>query len=476
MQKLNANMVIIGGGGAGLAAALTAIDKGLKDIIIVEKRFTVGGNSSMAGGMIFAAESKHQKEAGAVVDRDEVFKETMAFHHYDRVNPHILRAFINKSASTIDWLESLGLPFEWRGRVHVLKGTTTPFGGFSRATKVMAEKITSAGGKILTNTAAKRILRSSDGKIIGVTAVTKEEQEIQINTNTVVITTGGFTGNENLLRKYFPHQWDNVYWTDAIPLDGDGITLAGTAGAALEDYSTLIKENGYCFGKSGKLPNRIHMEEGAVWVNKYGRRYIDETVFGNEGANALVAQPGKIAFALFDDRLIQKVNDRPNPMVSLHETPGKSPSLRDILQSEAKEGVWCKIADDWTEIARWIGADPAVLKATVNEYNAFCERGRDELFARDPRTLYPLAVPPFYAVKFRPLMIDTVGPVRINEYMQVLDREDNPIPGLYAAGVITSGWQGHDYHLFGSALGYSLTSGRIAGENAAKFCLKAARG
>ncbi|RPJ54895.1 MAG: FAD-dependent oxidoreductase [Dehalococcoidia bacterium] len=469
MKKLNADVVIIGGGGAGLVAALTAIQKGIKNVIVLEKRFKVGGNSSMAGGMIFAAESKIQKSMGIDINKDKVFRDTMAFHHYEHVNPRIVRAFIDKSASTIEWLESLGESFDYKMNVHIIKGITTPFGGFSRVTKMLGEKIKAAGGQVLTKTQAESIKRSPDGSVNGVVAINKDGEKLQIKTKSVILTSGGFTGNNTLLKKYFPKYWGDVYWTDAIPLDGDGIKLAESAGAGVDDFCTLIRENGYCFDRSGKMPNRIHMEKGAVWVNKNGIRYADETVHENPATNALLAQPGKIAFALFDDKLIKIAGERPNPMANIHTSDKKEPVLKETLMQESKSGKWCIAADNWADVAKWIGAQPAVLEQTIKEYNSFCNNGSDSLFAKDKEALLALKRPPFYAVKFRPLMIDTAGPVKINQYMEVLDNADKPLPGFYAAGVITSGWQGNDYRIFGSALGYSLNSGRIAGENAAKY-------
>ena len=469
MKKLNADVVIIGGGGAGLVAALTAIQTGISNVIVLEKRFKIGGNSSMAGGMIFAAESKIQKSMGIEVNRDQVFRDTMAFHHYEHVNPRIVRAFIDKSASTIEWLESLGESFDYKMNVHIIKGITTPFGGFNRVTKMLAEKIKISGGQILTNTVAESIKRDPEGNISEVVAASKDGEKLQIKTKIVILTTGGFTGNNSLLKKYFPKYWDDAYCTDAIPLDGDGIGLAKNAGAGIDDFCTLIRENGYCFDKSGKMPNRIHMEKGSVWVNKNGIRYADETIHENPATNALLAQPGKTAFALFDDRLVKIVNDRPNPMANLHTSDKKEPGLKETLLKEALSGKWCIASDNWQDIAKWIGADPAVLQHTIKEYNSFCDAGRDGLFAKDKEALIALRKPPFYAVKFRPLMIDTAGPVQINEFMEVIDKKGKPVPGFYAAGVITSGWQGNDYRIFGSALGYSLNSGRIAGENAAKY-------
>jgi len=464
MITMESNIVVIGGGGAGFAAALTAMAWGIKNITVVEKRFVTGGNSAMAGGMVFAVESHFQKEAGIKTTCDDVFKETLAFHHYDRVNAKILRALIEKSASTIQWLEDTGVEYELRNG-HSMKNTTTPFGGFARATKLFTEKVKAGGGQVLVNTEVTKILRTSTGEITGVVAVTKDGEQIQINTKSVVLTTGGFTGNRELLHQYFPQYYDDNYWTDAVPLMGDGIQLASEAGAYVENYCTLIRENGYCFDKSGKIPNRIHMSSGAVWVNKLGQRYCNETIGHDDAStNALVTQPGKIGFALFDDHIIQMIVDRPNPF-----SVEKDQNARDIILEEAKEGKWARVSNSLDDIATWIGADPAVLKATVEEYNGFCDKGRDGLFVKDKEHLIALRKPPYYAVKFRPLMVDTIGPVKINDLMQVLDTQGRPIPGFYAAGVITSGWQGNDYHLFGSALGFSLTSGRIAGENAAAY-------
>ena len=103
MPKLEANIVIIGGGGAGIVAALTAAEKGASDIMVLEKRLAPGGNSALAGGYLFAAESPPQKRANAKISRDAIFKETMAFHHYDRVNGRVIRAFIDKTGDTLTW-------------------------------------------------------------------------------------------------------------------------------------------------------------------------------------------------------------------------------------------------------------------------------------------------------------------------------------------------------------------------------------
>jgi fumarate reductase flavoprotein subunit len=122
-------------------------------------------------------------------------------------------------------------------------------------------------------------------------------------------------------------------------------------------------------------------------------------------------------------------------------------------------------------IAGWMGVEAEVLKATVDEYNAFCEGGRDALFAKDRQHLAPLRTPPFYAIKCHQSFHGTVGGIKINHRMEVLSKKDEPIPGLYAVGSDTGGWQGDTYclELSGSTLAFAVSSGRIAGENALQY-------
>lgn len=467
MRKLDANMVVIGGGGTGVAAALTAIEQGITSIVLLEKRAALGGNATMAAGFLFAAGSRHQREAGAEISRDTAFKESMAYHHY-KANPRILRTFINTSAETLQWLEDQGVVYEWDGvmNAHRPRDLDSPVGGFDPILKLLAEKFQARGGQILKNTAAKKILREPDGNVTEVIATAKDGEEIQIRTRSIILGPGGFTGNQELLKKYFPLNYDeNVYWTDAKPLMGDGIALATSAGASLAEYCALIRENGYSFRTKKRMPNRASMEPCCIWVNAKGERIIGETVAHiNASTNALLVQPGKVGFALYDDALIQRIVDRPEWGFE----PNRR-NLKEVLVEEAKQGEWSKIAERWEEIADWLGADQEVLKATVEEYNVSCGKGHDELFAKDRQYLLPLRKPPFYALKFRPLMIETVGPVKTNVHMEVLDKQGTPIPGLYAGGALTSGWQGDEEHRFGTPLSYALTSGRIAGARAASY-------
>jgi fumarate reductase flavoprotein subunit len=465
VKTIKADMVIIGGGGAGTAAALTAIQNGVKEVVLLEKQPDLGGTSALAGGQLWGAETHIQQAAGAKTNKDEAFKEHMEFNHFDRVDPKVLRAFIEKTADTMKWLEDNGIGYKANGYTHSPLDSTGATRNFGRTIKKLADRFTAGGGQIFLNTKAENILRGPDGRISGVIATDTKGETILINTKTVILATGGFTGNEELLYKYFPAYWDsNAYHSEATKTNtGDGIKLAADAGAGLNDYATLVREPGYTFYEGENNFNRLCNRANA-WVNKHGQRFQDETWSGNGSVNALLKQPGKVGFALFDEESVQAIND------SL-KSRGQYTHLKEFYREEDKKGEWVKISDNWDDIARWIGADPKVLKAEVDLYNSFCDQGRDAVFAKNPKSLKSLRTPPYYAVKFGPLMIDTYGPVRINERMEILDKQDKPIPGFYAGGAICGQIQGHDYHLHGGALGFAVNSGRIAAENATKYLL-----
>ena len=495
MKELEANLVIIGGGGAGIAAALTAVERGITSVVVLEKRLATGGCSAMAGGFLFAAESPPQKRAGSGFLRGDAFKETMAFHHYDRVNARILRAFINKSGDTIRWLEENGIEYVWTEgvhKVHQLRDLSKPVGEFGAKLKILTEKCKKGGVQILLRTSVKKILRSPEWKITSVIATDKEGEEVRVNTKSVILTTGGFTGNPEQLRKYCPFYYDeDVYdtgWGAMLSNTGEGIQLAEEAGAGIYDYATLIREpigvprnsqparrstdSGTDASTTLSGLGRLAADPRSVWVNKRGKRFLDETHgYQDECTNAVLWQPGKIAYALYDDKMVERIMEPdPDPSPGLNITPEQHiDNLREAFQGAAKNGFLAKVSATWAGIAEWIGADPGVLELTIDEYNSFCDRGYDELFVKDKRYLITLRQPPYYAAKFAPMMIDIAGPAKINEHMEVLDNQDKPIPGLFAAGVIAGGWQGYDYHNFGSALSWALNSGRIAGESAIEY-------
>lgn len=451
-----ADLAVIGGGGAGLAAALTAAELGVRNIVVFEKRNVPGGNTAMATGL-FACESPVQARNKIIADKDVLFKKAMEWCHWNQVDPKIVRAFLNKSGETISWLEKKGLEFtviaffpNQNPRVeHVAKGKG------ARVVKVLEQECRASGIQILTDCAVTDIVISG-GSVASITAV-RQQETLEVAVRGAIIATGGFGGNKAMMAKMC-RQYHEDMPVRGLPLMGGGITLAEKAGAAIEPYVPLLKEGPRVDKHTWPLGG-LEREPCTVWVNELGERFADEATGSHpfEGANQILRQPHASCFSLLDSRLKDEMSD-------------KIPRLDQALPAEIEKGR-VKKADTWEEIARWTGTDPKTLIGTVNQYNTFCDTGYDAAFAKDRRHLFPVRVPPFYAIRCEVDILDTLGGIRINEHMEVLSSERKPIPGLLAAGVTTSGWQSELYcsDLSGSAFGYAINSGRIAGTRAAQI-------
>jgi len=244
--------------------------------------------------------------------------------------------------------------------------------------------------------------------------------------------------------------------------------MATAAGAATEGEGTLQLEGPF-FPGFGALW-RIIEEPGTLWVNKRGERFTDEAIASNdfESVNAVIQQPGKVSYTLFDEEI--KQGFLMNGLVRVLGRPVTSEGLEDELRTYSEKGG-VKIANKWDEIAGWMGANPSVLKANIEEYNVCCDNGYDSVFAKDRRYLQPLRRSPFYAIKGYPSYLTAIGGIKINHKMEVLDKSENIMPGLYAAGNDTGGWELDTYNalLTGATVSFALSSGRICGENAISY-------
>jgi fumarate reductase flavoprotein subunit len=487
-ENIKAQIVIIGGGGAGLSAALAAAEKGAQDIVVLEKRGVTGGNSAMAGGP-FAAESPVQKRQAIIAPKDELFRIAMKWAHL-KINPRIVRAYIDKSGDTIRWLEEKGLQFSCIKHSPIDNPLTwhVPKGGGAELMKVLARECEKRGIEIFTNTPAKKLLTDATNKIIGIIAE-KDGKTFTLTTETAIIATGGYAGNKELLRKYYPYYHDGLRLS-GLPNTGDGLTMATGIGAATDGLGIALVAGPIVGQRTplilGNAPNvtRVGLthlagEPSMVWVNKLGRRFIDETVILNyyESINALVRQPDGLSYTLFDTEIIQNITENGLANVPDGEHAASlrgrlPPGLQKELALQANGGI-LKQADSWDEIAKWIGANPSVLRTTIDEYNSVCDHGYDPIFAKGRKYLVALRTAPYYAIRCTSSLLNTMGGIKINEHMEVLDELDNPIPGLFAAGIDTGGWISDTYCaiLPGTAFGFALNSGRIAGENALKFLL-----
>ncbi len=355
--------------------------------------------------------------------------------------------------------------------------------------KVLAQNCRDLGVELLIRTPAKKILTGEKGEVTGVLAGTRG-RTFTIKTKGVIIATGGFVSNKKLLKKYCPDYHDNMERI-GVPNTGDGFIMATQVGAATEGLGPMLVGMPKTLhppydaaGRRGTPPElakvgiiAIASEPRTLRVNQQGKRFLDESL--GMGENAMVRQLDNICYTLFDNDVSRAITKQGPARVGFNipkevEKPrDKLPGLERALRQLQAEKDFIRIFDFWEEVAGWIGCDPKVLRATIDDYNTACDRGRDPLFAKDRKYLLPLRTPPYYVIKWHASVINTIGGIKINEYTEVLDKENNPIPGLYAAGVDSGGWESDTYcwRLPGHAFGFSVYSGRIAGENATKFAL-----
>jgi fumarate reductase flavoprotein subunit len=478
IEKLETDIVIIGGGGSGLAAAVAAAEKGAK-VIVVEKRKAPGGNSALACGL-FATESRIQKDMRVFVATDDAFKIMMNYSRLE-IDPRIIRAFLDKSGDTIRWLEEKGIEFDNTTLLYddrLLHVWHCPKGGHGGAdiVKTLAKNGKDLGVRFLFQAPVKKIVMGKKGNVTGILAGT-EEKEFRITARSVIIATGGHGSNKELLKKYHPSYSEELHYT-GTPLMGDGLLMAEEIGASIEGWGTLLYHGPFTTGaihNPGVRQMRALLKQPfTVWVNKRGERFVNEDYIYAliETANALDRQPGKVSYSLLDEKMKQSLMDEGLQRGSGYfMRPGTKPDDLDKgFRFQAEKGE-VGISDSWDGIARWIGAVPKVLKSTIDEYNRFSDHGYDKDFLKDRRYLLPLRTPPYYAIKCVQTFLDTIGGIKINHRMEVLNHDDHLIPGLYAVGVTTGGWQPKTYciELSGNAFGFAINSGRIGGENAAQY-------
>ena len=479
MSSMEADVIVIAGGPAGLAAAIGAAEGGAS-VILFEKGSTTGGTANMGMGP-FAVESRLQKAKQIDLTKDQAFKIFMDYTHW-RVDAKLVRAFINKSADTIDWLEKMGVVFvdaasyfpganfTW----HIVQPESGKPGPTAAATmtKIMTEQARKLGVKILLQTPVKKIVKQGD-RITGVIAEDRSGNDIQADGKVVIVATGGFGDNPKMIKKYTEYEYGKDMYNFRVPgVEGDGIRMTWEVGGAKTamDMEMIygIPDGGLDFG----LMAIFHQPN--FMVNLLGERFVNEDLMGNATftGNAIAAQKDRCGFAIFDTGIKEHYEKD-----GFDHPLGIAPDLRveDVeatIQDSINQG--CPnlfIADSLEELAEKTGIDLEGLKENLAEYNLNCEKGRDPLFSRNWEHLHALKGPRYYACKNMPSAYGSLGGIKINYKTEVLDKEWKKIPGLYAAGTDACTIFGDSYVfvLPGNTMGFALNTGRIAGENAVKY-------
>ncbi|MBA7564974.1 Thiamine thiazole synthase [subsurface metagenome] len=467
------DVVVIGSGVSGLSAALTAAEGGAK-VILFEKQRSLGGTSNFFSG-IFAVESAMQRERYIDYSRDEAFKNIMEYSHW-RANARLVRAFVNESGETIAWMQKQGVEFIDAGiNMPHAPRTYHPVKDKGEAVvKALATSAKEKGVDIRPATPVKKILREGD-RITGV-IVEENGEDVQVTAKAVVVASGGYANNKEWIKKYSGFDLDvNVIPFGNVGKMGDGIRMAWEVGADEEGMGVLELLRAGPAGPGFELKNPVEMAavQTDLWVNRHGERFCDEGIafYDTSTGNANARYKEGYTFSIFDDsikqRLLEKGIER---QLGWENLPGTRPVEIDKMINDALEKGTTEIfvADSIEKLAGKIGIEPAVLSATVNEYNGFCEKGHDDLFAKDQKYLWPLKGPKYYAVKVRTIFLGTLGGIKINHKTEVVDKKDEVIPGLYAVGFDAGGAYGDSYSIkdsSGMSAGFAINSGRIAGKN-----------
>jgi fumarate reductase flavoprotein subunit len=328
------------------------------------------------------------------------------------------------------------------------------------------------------------------GKVVGVKATSKDK-ELTINAKSVLVATGGLFGAEKMVQESinWPVTYEDknfVSW--GLRYNGDGVRMLTEVGAAREGR-ILLEAHAPVFAGELKLstyvPPLTHLP---IFVNKKGERFADEAVADrfSEGANAFMRQPEGLAYSLYDEAAKEEMLKwrytefelAVGEMLSggvpkdLDDINANRERLDKDFEIEEKKG-FAKKANTVRELAEYIGCEPKVLEATVAEYNGYCDKGHDDDFVKDPYTLRPLRRAPFYALKCRACVNTIQADIKCDLNQNVLNKQGEPIAGLYAAGVDTflADWSTYNNYLTGHSFSFSVNGGRMAGENAAKFVL-----
>jgi fumarate reductase flavoprotein subunit len=457
------DVVVVGSGAAGLAAALTAAELGAS-VLVAEAADVVGGSSRLSSGMLMGAGTTLQKAAGIDDTPEALYREYMQFNQW-AVDAGLAHKLAVESGPTIEWLADLGVQFhdtlsyggeESRPRNHL------PVEMGAGVVEVLRQAAVAAGVEIALRRRIDRLL-VEDGAVVGV-AVGDDE----VRAGAVVLATGGFGANREKLSRFYPSALGDWTWyMGADGAQGDAIDLGEQVGAQIAGHGR---------GLTFLTPNFVRQYEATlpgwlVLVNAEGRRFCDETVaYGL--LDRLVRLQGGRAFVLFDEaaRVAAPAGQPAAYRQSNPSMPGRrSPNWNDEMVAEMSGEGRLATAGTIAELAERLGLRPDVVAGTVRRYNRLVAEGEDRDFLKDSRFLRSVTTPPFYGAELRPatIALTSVG-LRIDTDGRVLNEVGDVVANLFAAGECTGGVLGDVYLGSGNSYSNCLVFGRTAGRMAAR--------
>lgn len=470
-QELSADVVVIGAGGAGMAAAVTANQAG-KTVIVIEKSSKMGGNTILSGGALNAVDDGSET---AIANKDSVENHyNQTFEGGDKAgDPVLVHTLTDNAWSGVEWLKSLGM--EFKDGVFTVTGGMWPRAhkpvepegtGFFKTYQAYVDK--NDGITMVYDTAAKELI-VENGVVTGVVCTGKTGNTVTAKAvNGVVLATGGFGRNIEMRVKYneetkkWPTLDESIPSTNTSGITGDGMIMADAIGANLVQMGN-IQLLPLGDPKTGSLSGNIeHAVESRIFVNLNGERFVNEGGRRDEMTLALFQQPETKMYIVMDSDTYPKGDELNNFGESIADLVSSGRALK---------------ADTLEDLAKQMNVPAENLVKTVKEYNRYCKNGdlagkTDEfgrtLFTDTDGVNNGIDNGPFYAAVRVPTVHHTMGGVQINEKAQVIDKSGNVITGLFAAGEVTGGIHGTN-RLGGNALTDTVVFGRIAGTGASEF-------
>ena len=493
-STVDADVVVVGAGGAGMTAAITAAAEG-KSVVILESQSMVGGNSVRATGGMNAGKTVYQDEnefgesagvektlktaAEKYADNETitalaktVSEQWAAYQanptgYFDSVelmeldtmiggkginDPELVETLCANSADAIDWLDEHGITLHnvssFGGasvkRIHRpvnAEGKTVSVGSYM--IPLLQENCEKAGVKMMLDTTATEILTDANGAAVGVKATGASGETITINAKAVVLTTGGFGANLDMVVEYKP-ELKGFMTTNAPGIQGQGIEMAQAIGAATVDMDQ-IQIHPTVEANTAALITEGLRGDGAVLINAEGKRFIDEVGTRDVVSAAEIAQTGSYSWLVVDQAMADASS---------------------VIQGYIKKGYTVTGAT-YEELGKAMGVDAAAFAETMEKWNGYVEAKNDPDFGRTSFA-NPLNTAPYYAVKVTAGVHHTMGGLKINANTEVLNEKGEVIPGLFAAGEVTGGVHGAN-RLGGNAVADFTVFGRIAGAAASDY-------
>ena len=490
----DADVVVIGAGGAGMTAAMTAADAGQK-VVILESQAMVGGNSARATGGMNAAKTVYQDEnefdqaagvektlataAEKYADNETitalaktVSEQWAAYQanptgYFDSVelmeldtmvggkginDPELVKTLCEGTADAIDWLDENGITLHnvssFGGasvkRIHRPvneEGKVVSVGAYM--IPLLQENCEKRGIDIVLNTTVDTILTDANGAAVGVSGTDKDGNTVVVNAKSVILATGGFGANLDMVTQYKP-ELAGFMTTNAAGAQGQGIEMATAIGAGTVDMDQ-IQIHPTVEANTAALITEGLRGDGAILVNANGERFVDEVGTRDVVSAAEIAQPGSYSWLIVDQAMADASS---------------------VIQGYIKKG-YTKTGATYEELAKELDVDPAAFANTMETWNSYVEAKNDPDFGRTSFA-NPLNNGPYYAIKVTAGVHHTMGGVTINSATEVLKEDGNVIPGLFAAGEVTGGVHGAN-RLGGTAVADFVVFGRIAGESAANY-------